>query len=225
MSWNKSKKSSWMKQIFICDICDYTTPTKGTMINHMNMRHKFEASECHICKKFYVNAMKLKKHLRSHFENEKYECSLCARKFNTYTVLCSHIERHHKMKKTQITSLCDFCGEEYLSKVQLENHLIRFHSGAYGCFMTDCNRRFCSQTNRKLHYLLYHRFDQNQTVFIVFFLSSSLSLLIICFSNRNFYVFNKQKRLICGHTSVSMKLVERPSKLRIAGTNTISKFT
>lgn len=159
------------------------------MKTHMNSRHKFEVSECHICKKGYFNAERLKTHLRSHIEKEKYECSLCAWKFRTYNILCSHIKRHHAMEKSQITCQCDFCGAEYLSKMHLENHLKKIHSGPYGCFIKECKSRFTCQSTRKNHYLLLHNCDQNQMVFILMFSLSLVLILLITFTVNITYVF------------------------------------
>lgn len=125
------KKSERTKFDAHCDICDFTSPRRDYVENHVRQMHPKEF-HCKICSKtmsnyfFYMYHMQ-ESHPRSP-EPQKcvHKCNECRKCFMFETNLESHMIKHDAYY--ELENCCEFCGLVYHSAEDFEIHRQnRFH--------------------------------------------------------------------------------------------------
>lgn len=79
------------------------------------------------------------------------ECLLCGENFRFFGPLMMHTHKKHKVLNP---FLCEMCGQGFVTKLNLDNHLKWRHSQSYSC--TKCKENFHSLYKLKLHLKKIH---------------------------------------------------------------------
>ncbi|XP_045530335.1 zinc finger protein 805-like [Pieris brassicae] len=120
---NTSKKDTIMKNtledLYICDICDFTTSSEIGMTSHRNSHIKITNKyECNICKQEFSTNTLLKNHKDKH-EDETFLCKKCKLAFSNHRAYLTHLINH--MTKPPYT--CFECDYEFRKRVSLKAHI------------------------------------------------------------------------------------------------------
>ena len=139
-----------------CQTCRKSFSTLDNLAAHKTI---FHSNSCFICKKKFERKCDVDKHIpEAHLittddGKKKYPCpytSKCKELFNERYYLKTHIAWSHEgVKPFQ----CDFCGQCYLEKDQLEAHTTRLHSEKT-CHV--CKSVFPDMKKFKLHFAIEH---------------------------------------------------------------------
>lgn len=164
---------------FSCDICGYRAKNKGGISQHIDLKHVIEKSRCELCLKIFNNPTRLKIHLKRHTVTKTYDCLICNYNFKNYTHLKRHVDSKHPFQKVSIECTCDVCGGKFYSKLKIDKHMERTHSGPIKCPIENCMKKFAYSILRKLHLISFHQLDakvkkSNRTLISIFFINFSL---------------------------------------------------
>ncbi|GFS81792.1 zinc finger protein 227 [Nephila pilipes] len=86
--------------MFVCPYCDYTTPYKTTMKNHIRKHTGERPFVCNTCGKAFTRNRTLQDHVVSHIlTKESIKCSICNAAFHTNGALAKHLLRHNKFSE------------------------------------------------------------------------------------------------------------------------------
>lgn len=146
----------FMKSRFGCDICGLKAVEKHKIRRHINSKHSKEERICEICKKVFMNQFKLREHLaRTHQgkkEDQKHECLICGVGYKNYQHVRRHNNELHSDYSLNVPLVsCDICGEKIYSKLQIEKHMILYHSKPFKCLEKNCYRSFDKRKDRLKH--------------------------------------------------------------------------
>ena len=127
--WEKLHASNTYR--FACDICEFQTNYRESIVNHKNM-HERETNKPEENSKFY-----------------KY-CDQCGKRFLAKRSLLEHIKTVHL--KESIFAPCDQCHETFNTKLLLRRHKNMVHSTDPKFNCPECGKRFasCSDVARHL---------------------------------------------------------------------------
>ncbi|GAB6018449.1 hypothetical protein CHUAL_000154 [Chamberlinius hualienensis] len=146
-----------------CSHCDYRTPTRSVLNQHMAARHhvdpqgnKLEMNlKCPQCDFLCVSQFQLKNHLYKH-SSKPYKCGEC--EFSA--VRQSMIERHHKIKHRDLRPyLCDNCGYRGKTLGAFKYHLLR-HTGEKKFVCDVCGQAFALNWYLKQHQKVHSSDDK-----------------------------------------------------------------
>lgn len=152
---------SLVEKKFSCDLCDFKAFIKFFLQSHMDSKHKVEECICSICKKIFINRRRLEAHVnRTHREKKdkrKHNCIFCGTSYMSHSHLARHVKNaHYEDSIKSSTCSCDICGVKIYSKLQVEKHMILFHSKPFKCLDKKCFRSFSDENCRRTHHLKYH---------------------------------------------------------------------
>ena len=99
-----------------------------------------EPFKCHVCDKYVGNKKK-------HEESMKI-CKFCSENFCTSRALCAHLNAKHTYLH------CQFCGQEYSKRNNLDRHLIMRTSRPKVCHV--CGLVFCNSGTLGTYMIMEH---------------------------------------------------------------------
>lgn len=146
-----------------CTHCEYRTPTRSVLNQHMAARHhvdpqgnKLEMNlKCPQCDFLCVSQFQLKNHLYKH-SSKPYKCGEC----DFSAVRQSMIERHHKIKHRDLRPyLCDNCGYRGKTLGAFKYHLLR-HTGEKKFVCDICGQAFALNWYLKQHQKVHSSDDK-----------------------------------------------------------------
>ena len=94
------KKEIQNRQIFKCDLCDYTYSFNYMVQRHKNRVHKQSPWTCQICKKYFGTNSHLGMHMKKvHDNSSEFKCTICDKVFKSKVTLGKHLQRHSNCSK------------------------------------------------------------------------------------------------------------------------------
>lgn len=122
-------EKSTVKQPTQCTISLDRFPSRKMLENHSRERHLHEQ--------------------RANKGTNEYECDLCSKKFNTKNKIRQHLTTHNIEDRRKF--LCVACGNQFVTKFGLNQHIRAIHDKEQRFQCTKCDRRFAHNHNLKTH--------------------------------------------------------------------------
>lgn len=140
----------------VCDICDYGTPKRSKMVNHMRRFHSGGVVHPYCCETCGIrvnNKNNFRQHMRIHFGNNLLPCFLesCDRRFAKSRQRTIHMRRHTGEKPHK----CDECSDTFICGAQLKNHKRSRHSDYRPFQCHECGMSFKLMKTFKNHQLTH----------------------------------------------------------------------
>jgi len=165
------------KKIIFCKGCIYQTPYRSAMRKHQlknACRFKNKKEDifyCKLCEQEYTNKFNLKRHNRSvHEKLRPYSCDKCDKSFNRKETLAKHSLRD--CTDLLHSSICSYCGREYIGKGKLKAHIRRTHRKKLEtcnyCFETIAKDAMKRHMKRKHSHLQTKVYQSLQTIEEIF---------------------------------------------------------
>ena len=107
---------------YACELCDFTSSTKGNFISHMRVHTGETPYKCDECPEAFPQATQLRVHKRVHKAGKKCYCRFCGLDFDNINEYLTHKERH-EVENVK----CDQCKKSFISEEKLENHKMNVH--------------------------------------------------------------------------------------------------
>ncbi|XP_045489683.1 zinc finger protein 569-like [Pieris rapae] len=108
-----------IEDLYICDVCDFTTSSEIGMTAHINSHIKIiNKYKCNICKQEFSTNTLLKNHKGKH-EDETFLCKKCKLAFSNHRAYLTHLINH--MTKPPYT--CYECDYEFGKRLSLKAHI------------------------------------------------------------------------------------------------------
>lgn len=103
----------------LCEFCGKTYKMLNRLMEHQRSTHNLKDSDrtCEVCGKIFKNTKSIRRHMnRQHFHpDKKIACKFC-----NYTLLEKNINKHMLIC---IPQQCPICGEFFIRKSSLKNHI------------------------------------------------------------------------------------------------------
>lgn len=110
---------------FICAHCDQQFYSRTTLRCHINQFHK-ERYICEFCDQEYYTKTSLENHRKlCQCIERDFKCDHCTCSFDTLEELANHV----KLRHDEDTFNCNLCKKKFLSKIKLQDHIFKVHSG------------------------------------------------------------------------------------------------
>ena len=156
----KIKKKKERRKIFKCEICFIECSSVDVLKYHYSEMHMSGKSKtCSKCDFEYEGKgwYRLQEHVdRKHPDSseKKHFCDQCNQSFIYHVTL----NRHKLSHSEKIRHVCDFCGIEYLSKTNFDEHMFMKHNskGATNLVCEVCGFSTISQMKLKTHIYTKH---------------------------------------------------------------------
>ena len=159
-------------KVYSCPFCNVKLLKAFRLEKHISKEHPEHDSDlsftgkkgshntCTTCKLVFKSRGLMMKHLMSaHPEEKIYSCSLCNDKYLTLHGLNLHVFNRHERKVTDLG--CSYCGKEFTSKIDLENHIGAEHKEKkYEC--SKCEASYRNQQSLLLHIEQVHEGKKHQ---------------------------------------------------------------
>lgn len=98
--------------------------------------HGKKPYKCDFCSATFAQRNKLTYHRRTHFGDKPFDCSLCSQKFTYNQTLIDHFKLSH----TNFVLSCEVCLKIYKSKQGLRSHMLHFHQQSFVCDLCGFER-------------------------------------------------------------------------------------
>ena len=133
---------------------------------HINSKHENIRFPCTICGKDFTLNKSLKQHIKNtHDQIKDYICKEigCGKAYSTAAELKMHVNRSHNSLRV----ICDTCGQTFVDKYTLKNHITKVHVHGHGkrkykCDFEECSESFDKQPELKKHKLNDHVGDKTK---------------------------------------------------------------
>ena len=107
---------------YACELCDFTSSTKGNFTTHMRVHTGENPYKCDKCPEVFPQATQLHIHKRVHKSGNKCYCRFCGLYFDNISEYLTHKQRH------EVENIkCDECKKSFISEEKLENHKKNVH--------------------------------------------------------------------------------------------------
>lgn len=108
---------------------------------------------------YQIHDLKFKKDLQDRIftyklSDSNMECLICGEKFRFFGPLMIHTHKKHKIINP---FLCEICGQGFVTKTNIANHLRQQHTESHSCL--KCNKNFPKLSALKLHITKIHSND------------------------------------------------------------------
>ena len=157
--------------IFSCNTCDKTFPTKFTKERHFQEVHTKECMEysCELCDSKFSLDRNLQRHRVVHDgEPSEYSCTLCDTKFKRTDNLYQHCKEVHGVdnRKQVLKGIndernsykCLQCESSFIRRNMLERHMATVHEISNRTIVCAiCDKSFNRQDNLKRHIATVHK--------------------------------------------------------------------
>ena len=140
-----------------CEVCLRTFSSKGGIVYHMQTKHNnTHKYQCEVCEKGFNQLQHYMGHKNTHSGIRPYVCDICNRGFSYPSVLTSHRkicrgkEDENAMEEV-LFHPCRQCGEKFIMKLNLEEHIKKEHSSEFTSVLCDCGVVFTDEDLYKEH--------------------------------------------------------------------------
>ena len=144
-----------------CPLCEEKFSFKSQFVAHVE-NHKITVTnmfgkvkqmfQCKICKKMISNFKYLKRHQRFHSTGMPFPCKKCDKTFSSRSNLTRHDNFVHK--KIRDKSVCEICGNTYMSKTSLDDHMAVHRGETFKCDI--CANEFKTRLTLIRHLRISH---------------------------------------------------------------------
>lgn len=143
VSSDKGRAAQQMK----CNLCEYSTVYKTTLMRHLRTHTGERPYRCDICGKLFTEGTSLRRHMKMHGPLFPYQCSHCRQGFLHQTLLDSH-EKSCTTKQFE----CYVCDKKFHQHhVNLLVHMRRKHTGERPYTCAKCQKTFCQTSHLTRH--------------------------------------------------------------------------
>ena len=137
----------------VCSVCGKSYYLPYELKRHMFIHtgENIEKTSCPICDAKFTRPFTLNRHMKKHSEEpSRFECTICHKTFSRLWTL----QRHEMTHNGTEPFLCAICGDKFIFKILLTEHMLDKHSPdscQYTCHICDLSYN----TERKLRVHLY----------------------------------------------------------------------
>ncbi|CAK1540098.1 unnamed protein product [Leptosia nina] len=167
------------KQLFTCEVCGLSYPTRSRYKNHMVTHSSERPFECNVCLKRFKRRQELRFHLNKHTGDKPYKCPKCDRRFTTSGNFYSHRMRMHpktehdtedrpekesarpegtiisKKNNNQTKYHCSKCSHSFKKKENYTYHMYK-HTGIKPYQCQSCDEKYVTRRGILIHYEKKH---------------------------------------------------------------------
>uniref|UniRef100_H0XW21 Uncharacterized protein n=1 Tax=Otolemur garnettii TaxID=30611 RepID=H0XW21_OTOGA len=136
---------------YVCPVCGKDFTRRTYLIQHQKIHTRAKPFECNQCNKAFGRRDTLNQHEKTHSGEKPHICHSCGKAFARRSVLVEHMKIHpeenayegdeggspnfdpsvHQSQSTENAHVCSTCGQAYLNKCHLVEHM-KIHTRA-GC--------------------------------------------------------------------------------------------
>ena len=155
----QSKKSDSLEPKTLCNKCQVDLKSKRKFIKHMASNHGTKDSyDCSNCDRTFKTFFRLEYHLNAIHKGMKYKCQHCNKILKYQDSLKRHIDIVHKQKPLEDFKFqCITCQKGFLTKRQVETHMMCVHNGEKNFECGKCGKCFAGLSSLKRHVELIHK--------------------------------------------------------------------
>ncbi|XP_066254692.1 zinc finger protein 90-like isoform X6 [Euwallacea similis] len=143
-----------LRKSYSCDTCLQEFSLEDEAKMHVDV-HSYI---CSVCNAKFKKALLLGLHMSEHNDGGSVSCPICNNEFKAHckSRLIRHIRQTHQKERPK-TSQCEYCGNSYLSKTMLEDHIrvVHLQKEPYKCIV--CGNTFTLQSSMRIHQINKHR--------------------------------------------------------------------
>uniref|UniRef100_A0A8D9EYM0 Zinc finger protein Xfin n=1 Tax=Cacopsylla melanoneura TaxID=428564 RepID=A0A8D9EYM0_9HEMI len=150
-------------QVYQCELCDVTYPTRTERWNHVNEKHggdeKLTCPQAQ-CGKVFVSSVLLAEHAAHHAEQGDYPntCEICGKMWKSRVEYFKHVMGVHPYCLPQV---CGICLKIFLSVPDLRDHVKSKHYPLEGDHSCDvCGRSYAKRSKMTRHREIHNVTDE-----------------------------------------------------------------
>jgi KRAB domain-containing zinc finger protein len=149
---------------FPCDLCPYSSLTKGRLREHTMIHHPDSLPEdmtkifiCEICSKSFGCKSYLSRHVsREHTRDKVYNCDQC----NYETTQCTAFKEHVRTHTGERPYACHVCTKTFIRSSHMKKHIKEVHIGEKNIFCELCPKTYKTQDQLNQH-MVTHTGEKN----------------------------------------------------------------
>ena len=123
--------SSRPKPTQSCEVCSYSTTSRGNMYRHKRSVHSHDKHSCDTCSREYSAKYDLVEHVRTIHRRDLLICELCSKSFNGRKALSLHKAFVHEQREK---FKCQSCSQTFHSRAHYHGHInTHANSKPYTC--------------------------------------------------------------------------------------------
>lgn len=136
--------------MFICETCDYSTPSKEVLVQHKKI-HTEDTTKCEKCKGLFGSVAALMAHqcpantdqytVKTDGKSTWYDCKSCQFKSCGKSRMLRHWSKRHQDNQKDTMFSCPFCPLRVDYKIELQKHILNCHGLDQS---TDTSKKKCS---------------------------------------------------------------------------------
>ncbi|XP_052745922.1 zinc finger protein 37-like isoform X2 [Bicyclus anynana] len=139
---------------YSCDLCNYKTVHKGSLLRHTITHTGEKPFSCEICSYKCARKSSLLEHIKTHTGEKPFSCEICSYK----CALKSHLLQHIKTHTGEKPFSCEICSYKCARKSNLLQH-IKTHTGEKPFSCEICSYK-CALKNSLLRHIKTHTGDK-----------------------------------------------------------------
>ena len=137
---------------FHCDKCDQKFGSQSSLRSHVKQSHEGIKFTCPSCGLVFDRKDKLTKHERvTHSIDEKYRCMDCGKQFGSDKLLQIHKTRHEEPQFQ-----CTYCPKKLKTALSLKHHE-RYHTGEKPFVCPECGNGYVAKEKLRQHLKGVHK--------------------------------------------------------------------
>ncbi|CAK1591479.1 unnamed protein product [Parnassius mnemosyne] len=143
-------KAHAAKRMYCCNICEYRCNRKDNLQIHMKIHTGEKPFSCNICEHRFITKSRLQTHMKIHTGEKPFSCNVCEYRCITK----NRLQRHVKIHTGEKPFSCNICEYRFITKCRLQRH-VKIHTGEkpFSCNICEyrCIRKSHLQTHVKIH--------------------------------------------------------------------------